>query len=60
MLFCFRLDQAEEPSLAPKLWISRWVDDDDGFGYMLSNDSFGALFKENGLKTRLILLPNGL
>lgn len=52
-------EDAKDPSLAPTLWISRWVDSsqDHGFGYMFSDDAAGVLFTDN---TRLTLLPNGL
>ncbi|ODM91618.1 Serine/threonine-protein kinase PLK1 [Orchesella cincta] len=50
-------DESEEPSLSPMLWISKWVDYSDkyGFGYQLSDDSIGVSFND---QTKLILLPD--
>ncbi|CAL8071770.1 unnamed protein product [Orchesella dallaii] len=50
-------DESEEPSSCPMLWISKWVDYSDkyGFGYQLSDDSIGVSFND---QTKLILLPD--
>lgn len=41
------------------IWVKRWVDYSDryGFGYLLSNDRVGAIFRDN---TRMILSADGL
>jgi polo-like kinase 1 len=51
-------DDAEDPNAAPLLWISKWVDYSDkyGFGYQLSDDSIGVSFND---LTRMVLLPDG-
>jgi len=50
-------DDSEDPSLCPMLWIAKWVDYSDkyGFGYQLSDDSIGVSFND---QTKLILLPD--
>uniref|UniRef100_A0A0K8SJ07 polo kinase n=3 Tax=Lygus hesperus TaxID=30085 RepID=A0A0K8SJ07_LYGHE len=54
------LDYAEEmsdPNAQPVVWVSKWVDYSDkyGFGYQLCDDGVGVMFNDN---TKLVLLPN--
>ncbi|CAG0890418.1 unnamed protein product [Darwinula stevensoni] len=51
-------DEAEQPSCAPLIWISKWVDYSDkyGLGYSLSDDSIGVFFND---RTKLLLLRDG-
>ena len=52
-------DDSEDPNSAPLLWIAKWVDYSDkyGFGYQLSDDSIGVSFND---LTRMVLLPDGV
>ena len=52
-------DDAEDPNSSPLLWIAKWVDYSDkyGFGYQLSDDSIGVSFND---LTRMVLLPDGI
>nr|CAG4645429.1 EOG090X03P9 [Lynceus sp. MCZ IZ 141354] len=52
------LDDAEDPAAIPMVWISKWVDYSDkyGFGYQLSDDSIGVIFND---LTKLLLLADG-
>ncbi|KAK2718492.1 serine/threonine-protein kinase PLK1-like [Artemia franciscana] len=52
------MDDAEDPESVPMVWISKWVDYSDkyGFGYQLCDDSIGVIFND---LTRLLLLSNG-
>ena len=51
-------DEAEDPKCLPMVWVSKWVDYSDkyGFGYALSDDSIGVLFND---VTKLLLLSDG-
>ena len=51
-------DEAEDPKSLPMIWISKWVDYSDkyGFGYALSDESIGVLFNDI---TKLLLLSDG-
>lgn len=48
------MDDAEDPSLAPMIWLSKWLDYSDryGLGYQLSDKSVGVLFNDS---TKLLL-----
>lgn len=57
---CHKMNMPEEmsdPAAQPIVWVSRWVDYSDkyGFGYQLCDDGVGIMFNDN---TRLILLQN--
>jgi len=51
-------DEAEDPKAQPIVWISKWVDYSDkyGFGYSLNDDSIGVVFND---LTKLLLLEDG-
>ena len=51
------LEEMSDPAAQPIVWVSRWVDYSDkyGFGYQLCDDGVGIMFNDN---TRLILLRN--
>ena len=51
-------DEAEDPKSAPMMWVSKWVDYSDkyGFGYALSDESIGVVFND---LTKLLLLTDG-
>ncbi|XP_015186872.1 PREDICTED: serine/threonine-protein kinase polo [Polistes dominula] len=51
-------DEMTDPAAQPVIWISKWVDYSDkyGFGYQLSDDGVGVMFNDG---TRLIMLANG-
>jgi polo-like kinase 1 len=51
-------DEAEDPKVAPMVWVSKWVDYSDkyGFGYALSDESIGVVFND---LTKLLLLSDG-
>ncbi|XP_066581564.1 serine/threonine-protein kinase polo [Prorops nasuta] len=51
-------DEMTDPAAQPIIWISKWVDYSDkyGFGYQLSDDGVGVMFNDG---TRLIMLANG-
>jgi polo-like kinase 1 len=51
-------DEAEDPKSAPMMWVSKWVDYSDkyGFGYALSDESIGVVFNDF---TKLMLLTDG-
>ena len=51
-------DEAEDPAAIPMVWVSKWVDYSDkyGFGYQLSDDTIGVIFND---LTKLLLLVNG-
>ena len=53
-MFCL-IDEAEDPAAVPMVWISKWVDYSDkyGFGYQLSDDTIGVIFND---LTKLLLL----
>lgn len=46
-----------DPAAQPIIWISKWVDYSDkyGFGYQLSDESVGVMFND---MTKLVMLPN--
>ncbi|XP_014467750.1 PREDICTED: serine/threonine-protein kinase polo [Dinoponera quadriceps] len=50
-------DEMTDPAAQPVVWISKWVDYSDkyGFGYQLSDDGVGVMYNDG---TRLIMLPN--
>ncbi|KAL2719422.1 serine/threonine-protein kinase polo [Vespula squamosa] len=52
------LHEMTDPAAQPLIWISKWVDYSDkyGFGYQLSDDGVGVMFNDG---TRLIMLANG-
>lgn len=52
-------DEMADPSAQPVIWVSKWVDYSDkyGFGYQLSDESIGVMFNDT---TKIILLPNSL
>ncbi|KAL6254638.1 hypothetical protein P5V15_013945 [Pogonomyrmex californicus] len=51
-------DELTDPAAQPVIWISKWVDYSDkyGFGYQLSDDGVGVMYNDG---TRLIMLANG-
>ncbi|XP_020285437.1 serine/threonine-protein kinase polo isoform X2 [Pseudomyrmex gracilis] len=51
-------DELTDPAAQPVIWISKWVDYSDkyGFGYQLSDDGIGVMYNDG---TRLIMLANG-
>ncbi|KAJ8951868.1 hypothetical protein NQ318_019844 [Aromia moschata] len=53
------LDEMTDPAAQPMIWVSKWVDYSDkyGFGYQLSDEGVGVMFNDT---TKLILLPNGI
>ncbi|KAF9419788.1 hypothetical protein HW555_003787 [Spodoptera exigua] len=50
-------DELSDPEAHPLVWVSRWVEDSNGFGYHLCDDNIGVLFPDN---TKLIIMANGL
>ena len=52
-------DEAEDPKAQPIVWVSKWVDYSDkyGFGYSLNDDSIGVVFND---QTKLLLLADGV
>jgi len=52
-------DEAEDPKSQPFVWVSKWVDYSDkyGFGYALNDESIGVVFND---LTKLLLLADGL
>lgn len=50
-------DEMTDPDAQPVVWISKWVDYSDkyGFGYQLSDDGVGVMFNDG---TRLMMLAN--
>ncbi|XP_053982564.1 serine/threonine-protein kinase polo [Hylaeus volcanicus] len=50
-------DEMTDPAAQPVIWISKWVDYSDkyGFGYQLSDDGVGVMYNDG---TRLIMLAN--
>ncbi|XP_019876438.1 serine/threonine-protein kinase polo [Aethina tumida] len=53
------LDEMSDPNAQPMIWVSKWVDYSDkyGFGYQLSDEGVGVMFNDT---TKLIMLPNGV
>lgn len=51
-------DESEDPSSSPLVWICKWVDYSDkyGFGYHLSDDTIGVSFND---QTKVVLLSDG-
>lgn len=51
------MEELTDPVLQPLVWISKWTDYSDkyGFGYQLCDDTVGVVFNDG---TRLVLLPN--
>lgn len=51
-------DEMTDPAAQPLVWVSKWVDYSDkyGFGYQLCDDSVGVMFNDT---TKLIMLTNG-
>lgn len=51
-------EEAEDPKSQPLVWVSKWVDYSDkyGFGYSLNDDSIGVVFND---LTKLVLLADG-
>ena len=58
MVLFLCIDEAEDPAAVPMVWISKWVDYSDkyGFGYQLSDDTIGVIFND---LTKLLLLVDG-
>lgn len=57
-LICYWiLEENTDPAAQPLIWVSKWVDYSDkyGFGYELSDDCVGVMFNDF---TRIILLAN--
>ncbi|XP_046453987.1 serine/threonine-protein kinase PLK1-like [Daphnia pulex] len=52
------MDEAEDPAAIPMVWVSKWVDYSDkyGFGYQLSDDTIGVIFND---LTKLLLHVDG-
>lgn len=52
-------DEAEDPKSQPIVWVSKWVDYSDkyGFGYALNDESIGVVFND---LSKLLLLADGL
>lgn len=52
------IDEAEDPAAIPMVWVSKWVDYSDkyGFGYQLSDDTIGVIFND---LTKLLLHVDG-
>lgn len=52
-------DEMTDPVAQPTVWISKWVDYSDkyGFGYQLSDESVGVMFNDT---TRLVMLSNAI
>ncbi|KAJ8687080.1 hypothetical protein QAD02_022874 [Eretmocerus hayati] len=50
-------DEMTDPDAQPFVWVSKWVDYSDkyGFGYQLSDDGVGVMYNDG---TRLIMLAN--
>lgn len=51
-------DEMTDPAAQPTIWVSKWVDYSDkyGFGYQLSDDTVGVMFNDT---TRLMIISNG-
>ncbi|GLG98475.1 Serine/threonine-protein kinase polo [Gryllus bimaculatus] len=52
-------DEMTDPAAQPIVWISKWVDYSDkyGFGYMLCDESVGVVFNDN---TKIVMLSDGI
>lgn len=55
---CPNEDELEDPKASPMMWVSKWVDYSDkyGFGYALCDESIGVVFND---LTKLLLLSDG-
>lgn len=55
----FLSEDLSDPAAQPLVWISKWVDYSDkyGFGYQLCDEGVGVVFNDS---TKLILLANGM
>ncbi|CAH2005349.1 unnamed protein product [Acanthoscelides obtectus] len=53
------IDEMTDPASQPLIWVSKWVDYSDkyGFGYQLCDEGVGVMFNDT---TKLIMLPNGI
>lgn len=53
------VDEMTDPDALPLVWISKWVDYSDkyGFGYQLCDEGVGVMFNDT---TKLIMLANGM
>lgn len=51
------VDEMTDPAAQPVVWVSKWVDYSDkyGFGYQLCDDGVGVMFNDN---SRIVLLAN--
>jgi polo-like kinase 1 len=51
-------DEATDPAAQPIVWVSKWVDYSDkyGFGYQLCYEGVGVMFNDS---TKLVMLANG-
>jgi polo-like kinase 1 len=51
-------DEATDPAAQPIVWVSKWVDYSDkyGFGYQLCDEGVGVVFNDS---TKLVMLANG-
>ena len=47
-------DEAEDPKSQPIVWVSKWVDYSDkyGFGYSLNDDSIGRIWYHKGIHSK--------
>lgn len=52
-------DEMTDPAAQPLVWVSKWVDYSDkyGFGYQLCDESVGVMFNDT---TKLIMFTNGM
>lgn len=52
-------DEMTDPAAQPLVWVSKWVDYSDkyGFGYQLCDEGVGVMFNDT---TKLIMLANGV
>lgn len=52
-------DEYSDPASNPLVWVSKWVDYSDkyGFGYQLCDEGMGVMFNDT---TKLIMLANGM
>ena len=55
-------DEAEDPKSQPIVWVSKWVDYSDkyGFGYSLNDDSIGRWRLWSYLKTEQAIFLSGV
>ncbi|XP_063372982.1 serine/threonine-protein kinase polo [Cydia amplana] len=52
-------DELSDPAAQPLVWISKWVDYSDkyGFGYQLCDESVGVMFNDT---SKIVMLANGV